>query len=79
MSISIGSLVADEIIKTNKKIDMFLDAQSIVFCDDDFPLHIFLWYEQGISLSKYSSIESHSYDSFDEQPEDEIFGLKFKK
>ena len=29
------SLVADEIIKTNRKIDMFLDAQSIVFCDED--------------------------------------------
>lgn len=73
------SIVADEILKTNKKIDMFLDAQSIVYCDDDCPLHIFLWHEQNISLSKYSKEESHDYDCLDEQPEDEIFGLEFTK
>jgi len=72
------SIVADEILKTNKKIDMFLDAQSIVYCDEDCPLHIFLWHEQGISLSKYSKEESHDYDRLDEQPESEIFGLEFK-
>ncbi len=73
------SIVADEILKTNKKIDMFLDAQSIVYCDEDCPLHIFLWHEEGISLSKYSKEESHDYDKLDEQPEDEIFGLEFTK
>ena len=73
------SIVADEILKTQKKIDIFLDAQSIVYCDEDCPLHIFLWHEQGISLSKYSTKESHDYDSLDEQPEDEIFGLEFRE
>ena len=72
-------LVSDEIIKTNKKIDMFLDAQSIVFCGDDCPLHIFLWYDQGITLSKYSKEESHDYDMLASQPESEIFGLEFTK
>ena len=71
------SLVADEVVKTNKKIDMFLDAQSIVFCDEDCPLHIFLWHEEGISLSKYSKEESRDYDNIDLQPESEIFGLEF--
>jgi len=71
------SLVADEIIKTNRKIDMFLDAQSIVFCDEDCPLHIFLWHEEGVSLSKYSKEESRDYDNIDLQPESEIFGLEF--
>jgi len=71
------SLVADEIIKTNRKIDMFLDAQSIVFCDEDCPLHIFLWHEEGVSLSKYSKEESRDYDNLDLQPESEIFGLEF--
>ena len=72
-------LVADEVIKGNRKIDMFLDAQSIVFCDEDCPLHIFLWHEEGISLSKYSKEESHDYDNMDSQPESEIFGLEFIK
>lgn len=71
------SLVADEVIKNNRKIDMFLDAQSIVFCDEDCPLHIFLWHEEDISLSKYSKEESHDYDNMDSQPESEIFGLEF--
>ena len=73
------SIVADEILKTKKKIDIFLDAQSIVYCDEDCPLHIFLWHEQGMSLSKYSTKESHDYDSLDEQPEDELFGLEFEE
>lgn len=73
------SLVADEILKTQRKCDMFLDAQSIVFCDEDCPLHIFLWHEEVISLAKYSAEESHSYDSMDFQPESEIFGLEFEK
>lgn len=73
------SLVADEVIKNNLKIDIFLDAQSIAFCGEDYPLHIFLWHEQDISLSKYSKEESHDYDCLDEQPEDEIFGLEFKE
>lgn len=73
------SIVADELLKTNKKIDMFLDAHSIVYCDEDCPLHIFLWHEQGISLSKYSKEESHDYDCLDEQAESEIFGLEFEE
>jgi len=72
------SLVADEVIKTNRKIDMFLDAQSIVFCDEDCPLHIFLWHEEEVSLSKYSKQESHDYDGIDREPESEMFGLEFK-
>ena len=71
------SLIADEVIKNNLKIDIFLDAQSIAFCGEDCPLHIFLWHEQGISLSKYSKEESRDYDCLDEQPESEIFGLEF--
>lgn len=71
------SLVADEVIKNNLKTDIFLDAQSIAFCGEDCPLHIFLWHEQNISLSKYSKEESRDYDCLDEQPESEIFGLEF--
>lgn len=71
------SLVADEIIKNNLKIDIFLDAQSLAFCGEDCPLHIFLWHEESISLSKYSKEESRDYDCLDEQPESEIFGLEF--
>lgn len=73
------SLVADEVIKNNLKIDIFLEAQSLAFCGEDCPLHIFLWHEQGISLSKYSQEESHDYDCLDEQPESEIFGLEFEE
>ena len=71
------SLVADEILNKNIKLDIFLDAESIVYCGEDCPLHIFLWHEQGISLYQYSSSESHDYDNMDNEPETEIFGLEF--
>ena len=73
------SLVADEVIKNNLKIDIFLDAQSLAFCGEDCPLHIFLWHEQGTTLSNYSTKESREYDFLDEQPESEIFGLEFEE
>ena len=73
------SLVADELLNTDRKLDIFLDAESIVYCGEDCPLHIFLWHEQGISLYQYSSKESHDYDNMDNEPETEIFGLEFTK
>lgn len=71
------SLVADEILNKDIKLDIFLDAESIVYCGEDCPLHIFLWHEQGISLYQYSSSESHDYDNMDNELETEIFGLEF--
>ena len=73
------SLVAYEILRNNLNVDMFLDAQSIVFCGEDCPLHIFLWHTQETLLSVYSSEESHDYDKLEEQPENEVFGLEFAK
>ena len=74
------SLVAYEILRNNLNVDMFLDAQSIVFCGgEDCPLHLFLWHTQETLLSVYSSVESHDYDKLEEQPENEVFGLEFTK
>ena len=75
----LDALVADEILNKDMKLDIYLDAESTVYCGEDCPLHIFLWHEQGVSLQQFCAEEMDDYEDLEGCYEFEVFGLEFTK
>ena len=72
------SILADEVLKKELHIDIYLDAQSVICTYEDCPMNIWHYYNQQHSLAEYSKIYSKWYDNFEDLSEDDIFGLEFE-